>query len=100
MGGNGIKADPESLREMAGQLRDSASSLESSANSAPPVPEVTTSSENVGHTLSEITKTVAGLMAGVHQTAGQIDASDGSYGETDNTAAHDIERSGRNLGPD
>lgn len=45
-----------------------------------------------------ITKAAAGLMAQAEQTASQIDASDGSYGETDNTAATDLYHSGSGLG--
>lgn len=82
---------------MAGQLRNSAEGMNGTAEAAPETPQVSTSAERVGHTLSEITKTVAGLIAGVEQTAGKIDASDGGYGQTENRSATDIRRSGSGL---
>ncbi len=97
MGGQEVKADRERLAAMANQLRESTTDLEGAAKSVPPMPEVSVSADKVSHTLTEITKTVAGLMAGVEQTASQIDASDGSYGETDNTAVSELERSGDGL---
>lgn len=86
MAADGIEADSESLRQMATQLRDSTSGLDGAAKSSPPMPNVTISSDRVGHTLSEITKTVGGLIAGVEDTASKIDASDGSYAQVDNDA--------------
>lgn len=94
-----VKADREQLAAMANQLRGSTADLESTAKSAPPMPGVSMSAEKVGYTLSTITKAVAGLIAQVGHTASQIDASDGSYGETDNTAATDLYHSGSRLGP-
>lgn len=93
-----VKADREQLAAMAGQLRDSTTDLEATAKSVPPMPEVSVSADKVSHTLSAITKAAAGLMAQAEQTASQIDASDGSYGETDNTAATDLYHSGSGLG--
>lgn len=97
MGGQ-VKADGEHLAEMASRLRESTTGLEGAAKSVPPMPEVSVSADKVSHTLTEITKTVAGLMAGVEQTASEIDASDGSYGEIDNTAATDLKRTGSAIG--
>lgn len=94
-----VKADREQLAAMANQLRDSTTDLEATAKSAPPMPGVSVSAEKVGYTLSTITKAAAGLMAQVEQTASQIDSSDGSYGETDNTAATDLYHSGGGRGP-
>ncbi len=98
--GDGITADHELLQQMADELRTSISGLDGVARSAPTMPEVTTSANKVGHTLSEITKTVAGVVAGVEDTAGKIDASDGSYGQVDNTNAADLQRQAKQLGPD
>lgn len=93
-----MKADREQLAAMAGQLRDATTELEGAAKSAPPAPEVSVSTEKVSYTLSAITKATAGLMAQVEQTASQIDSSDGSYGETDNTAAIDLHQAGSGFG--
>lgn len=93
-----VKADREQLTGMAGALRDSTSELDSSAKTDPPMPEVSVSADKVGHTLSELTKTVGGLVAAVHQTADKIHASSGSYGEVDNHAADELRRSGSGLG--
>lgn len=99
MGGDGVKTDPESLGRMAAQLRDSTSGLDGAAKASPPMPSVTISSERVGHTLSEITRTVAGLLAGVEDTAGKIDASDGSYAEVDNEAGVQLQQQQSHFGP-
>lgn len=93
-----VKADREQLAAMANQLRGATTDLETTANSAPPMPGVSVSAEKVGYTLSTITKAAAGLIAQVEHTASQIDASDGSYGETDTTAAADLHGSGSGLG--
>ena len=93
-----VKADRDQLAAMADQLRDSTTDLEATAKSVPPMPEVSVSADKVSYTLSAITKAAAGLMAQVEQTASQIDASDGSYGDTDNTAATDLYHSGGGLG--
>jgi len=93
-----VKADREQLAAMANQLRGATADLESTAKSAPPMPEVSVSAEKVGYTLSTITKAAAGLVAQIEHTASEIDASDGSYGETDNTAAADLRGSGRGSG--
>ncbi len=96
----GVKADHESLQSMATDLRGSTDQLTDAAQETPPMPQVSTSAEKVGHTLSEITKTAAGLIASVEETAGKIDASDGSYGQADNTSADELQRQGEELGPD
>jgi hypothetical protein len=57
------------------------------------MPIVTTSSHPVGETLSDLMKAIAGLLAGVDDTASQIHASDGSYGQVDNHAEDGIRRS-------
>ncbi|MFC7343259.1 hypothetical protein [Saccharopolyspora griseoalba] len=85
-----VKADPDSLRQMSNKLRAGTSGLEGPAKSAPEMPEVTISNQNVGHTISEITKTAAALAAGVEDIARKIDASDGSYAEVDNRNAEDL----------
>lgn len=90
MGNDGIKAEPDGLRQMASELRDSTSGLEGAAKSVPPMPEVTISNQNVGYTLSEITKAAAAVAAGVEDIANKIDASDGSYAEVDNRNAEDL----------
>lgn len=86
MAADGIEVDSESLRQMATQLRDSTSGLDGNAESSPPMPKVTISSDQVGYTLSEISKMIGGLIAGVEDTAGKVDASDGSYAHVDNEA--------------
>ncbi|MBA8826640.1 methyl-accepting chemotaxis protein [Saccharopolyspora lacisalsi] len=98
--GDGIETDHEKLRSMASDLRSSTDKLTKAAQAVPPAPKVSTSAEQVGHTLSEITKTAAGLIAGLEDTAGKIDASDGSYGQVDNTNADDLQRQAEDLGPD
>lgn len=90
MANNGMKADPEGLQQMASQLRASTSRLDAVAEAAPPMPEVTISSDKVGHTLSEIMKTAGAIAAGVEDVANKIDASDGSYAETDNRNSEDL----------
>ncbi len=95
---DGIKADRESLRAMANALRASNDQLVGTAKTMPAMPQVSTSAEKVGFTLSEITKTAAGLIAGVEDTANKIDASDGSYGQVDNANAADVRRSGAGMG--
>jgi hypothetical protein len=102
---NGVKVDHDSLQSMATDLRGSTDELTAAAHAAPPMPQVSTSADKVGHTLSEITKMAAGLIAFVEDTAGKIDASDGSYGQADNTSAEELqrqrqERQGQELGPD
>ena len=92
-----VKADREQLTAMANHLRGATPDLETTAASHPPMPEVSVSAGKVGYTLSAITKAVGGLSAQIEHTAAQIDTSDGSYGETDNTAAHDLYRSGSGL---
>lgn len=98
--GDGIKADHESLRAMADALRTSTDTLADTAKTMPSMPQVSTSAEKVGHTLSEITKTAGGLLASVEDTAHKIDASDGSYGQVDNTNADHLQRQVGTLGPD
>lgn len=97
---NGVTADHESLQGMATDLRSSTDQLADAAQDVPPMPQVSTSADKVGHTLSEITKTCAGLIASVQDAAGKIDASDGSYGQADNTSADELQQQGENLGPD
>jgi hypothetical protein len=87
---DGIKANPGQLQGMAGQLRSGAEGLDGVADASPPPPEATTSNEKVGHTLAEIMKATGALVAGMHETADKIDASDGSYGDMDNQNASDI----------
>lgn len=94
-----VKADRESLRSMANALRASTDQLAGAAKTMPAMPQVSTSAEKVGFTLSEITKTAAGLIASVNDAAAKIDASDGSYGQVDNTNADDLRRSGAGLEP-
>lgn len=84
---NEMNVEPERLKQMAGKLRSSTSGLEGAAESMPPPPEVTITSDKVGYTLSEITKTAAAVAAGAQDIAGKIDASDSSYAEVDNRNA-------------
>lgn len=98
--GDGITVDRESLRAMADALRTSTDKLADTATPMPAMPQVSTSADKVGHTLSEITKTVAGLVAGVEDTANRIDAGDGSYGKVDNANADHLQRRVGTLGPD
>ena len=95
---DGVKADHESLQGMAADLQSSTNQLTDAAQAPPPMPQVSTSAEKVGHTLSEITKTAAGLIASVEDTAGKIDASDGSYGQADNISAEELQRLGNEPG--
>lgn len=87
---DGLKTEPERLREMAGQLKASTDALSGTGQSAPPPPEVTTSSERVGHTLTEIMNGVAALTTAVQDTSSKIDASDGSYAESDNRSVEGL----------
>ncbi len=90
MVGERVTADSDGLRQMASQLRASTSGIEEAAKSVPDMPEVTTSSDKVGHTISEIMKTTAAVVAGVEDIANKIDANDGSYAQTDNQNADDL----------
>ena len=94
MNDNALQADPEGLGRLAGQLRDAASGLEKAAQSPPPMPQVTVSSDKVGDTLSTIEKTVAGLIASAHKDADDIHASSGSYREIENTNVEQLQREG------
>ncbi len=94
MNDNALRADPEGLGRLAGQLRDAASGLESAAQSPPPMPQVTVSSDKVGDTLSTIEKTVAGLIASAHKDADDIHSSSGSYREVENTNVDQLRREG------
>lgn len=94
MNDNALQADPEGLGRLACQLRDAASGLEEAAQSPPPMPQVTVSSDKVGDTLSTIEKTVAGLIAGAHKDADDIHASSGSYRAIENTNVEQLQREG------
>lgn len=87
---DGIKADPEQLKGMAGELSKGPQGLQELAKSSPPPPQVTSSSDKVGYALSEIMRAAGALIAGMDDTASKIHASNGSYGETDNQNARDI----------
>lgn len=91
MVGDGMKVDPERLRQMAAALHDSTGAAENAGCSAAPMPEVTSSNKNVSHTIAEIMKAVGALGEGVHRTADNIHASDGSYEDTDNHAASNFD---------
>ncbi|MHA6800616.1 hypothetical protein [Bounagaea algeriensis] len=99
MAGDGIHVEQSGLRSMARTLRSSTDDLGELASSMPDMPEVSTSAEKVGHTLSEITRTAAALAASVEDTAGKIDVADGSYGEVDNTGAEQLHQPAAGLGP-
>ena len=85
MNDDALQADPEGLGRLAGQLREAASELERAAQSPPPMPQVTVSSDKVGDTLSTIEKTVAGLIASAHKDADDVHSSSGSYRNVENT---------------
>ena len=95
---DGVKADPEHLRQLATRLHQAASALDGVIGSVPPMPEVTTSSEKVSYTVSEIMKAAGALMTGVGETADKVHESDGSYGEIDNRNAEDIGRVPKSTG--
>lgn len=93
----GMLVDSGALQNMANQLHGSTAALEAVGAAEPPLPVVTTSSVKVGETLSEIMKAVAGLMAGMQDTADQIHASDGSYGQIDHDAGVDLHHFGEGV---
>lgn len=93
----GTSVDTAALQNMTNQLRESTSALDAVGSTEPPLPVVTTSSDKVGETLSEIMKAAAGLMAGAHDAADQIHASDGSYGQIDNDAGEGLRRIGEGV---
>lgn len=92
-----LGVDPSSLQRMVNDLRSSTSQLDGLAQSEPPLPIVTTSSQKVGVTLSEIMKAVGGLMAAVDNIADQIHASDGSYGQIDDESVTELRRAGEGV---
>ncbi|SDK26411.1 hypothetical protein SAMN04487820_10631 [Actinopolyspora mzabensis] len=92
MSENGIRADRDRLRGMASALRSSTDKLDAAANDAADMPQVSTSAEKVSHTLGELSKTAAAVIAAIDEIARDIDASDGSYGELDNRNAERLRK--------
>jgi ABC-type transporter Mla subunit MlaD len=64
--------DSSNLQRMVAELRASTSQLDKLSQSEPTLPLVTTSSDKVGATLSELMKAVGGLVAAVDNVADQI----------------------------
>lgn len=87
-----MRADPESLQNMANEVRGSTSGLDGLAKSIPPMPEVTESSDRVGQTLSGLMRSVGELITGIDATADQIHSTDASYAQIDNDAGEMINR--------
>jgi ABC-type transporter Mla subunit MlaD len=89
--------DSSSLQRMVAELRASTSQLDKLSQSEPTLPVVTTSSEKVGETLSEIMRAAGGLAAAVDDIADKIHASDGSYGKIDDNNATALRREGEGV---
>lgn len=67
MTGSDFEVDAERLRTMSAKLSESVTELHAAGEEHPPLPEASTSSERVGYTLSEITRTVGAIIAGVEE---------------------------------
>lgn len=92
-----LGVDSSSLQQMVAELRASTSQLDKLSQSEPTLPVVTTSSAKVGETLSEIMSAVGGLMAAVDNSADQIHASDGTYGQVEGESVTQLRRSGEGV---